>query len=208
MEDIKGRKSNSEIKLYNSNVSNLKTLIPDNTIDLSIFSPPYANCFDYFEVYKIELWIGKFISSYKELRELRKSALTSNLNANLNQDKTIDEIMSSIFKRVFEQISNEKLWDKRIPKMLMLYFIDMQNVFKELYFKQKNKSFVAIVVGNSAYGGIPVATDLILTEIATNCGFKVKEIIVARKNETSSQQYSKIGGLVKYIRESIIVLEK
>ena len=208
LEDIKGRKSNSEIKLYNSNVSNLKTLIPDNTIDLSIFSPPYANCFDYFEVYKIELWIGKFISSYKELRELRKSAITSNLNANLNQDKSIDEIMSSIFKRVFEQISNEKLWDKRIPKMLMLYFVDMQNVFKELYFKQKDKSFVAIVVGNSAYAGIPVATDLILTEIATNCGFKIKEIIVARKNETSSQQYSKIGGLVKYIRESIIVLEK
>jgi len=208
LEDIKGRKSNSEIKLYNSNVSNLKTLIPDNTIDLSIFSPPYANCFDYFEVYKIELWIGKFISSYKELRELRKSALTSNLNANLNQDKSIDEIKSSIFKRVFELISNEKLWDKRIPKMLMLYFIDMQNVFKELYFKQKNKSFVAIIVGNSAYGGIPVATDLILSEIATNCGFKVKEIIVARKNETSSQQYSKIGSLVKYIRESIIVLEK
>ena len=92
--------------------------------------------------------------------------------------------------------------------MLTLYFIDMQNVIQELFSKQKNNSFVTIVIGNSAYGGIPVATDLILTEIATNCGFKVKEIIVARKNETSSQQYSKIGGLIKYIRESIIILEK
>ena len=208
LEDIKGRKSTSKIKLFNSNVSELKNLIPDNTIDLSIFSPPYANCFDYFEVYKIELWIGKFISNYKDLRELRKSALTSNLNANLSQDKSIDEIKSSIFKRVFGQISSEKLWDKRIPKMLTLYFIDMQNVIQELFSKQKNNSFVTIVIGNSAYGGIPVATDLILTEIATNCGFKVKEIIVARKNETSSQQYSKIGGLIKYIRESIIILEK
>jgi len=208
LEDIKGRKSDSKIKIFNSNVTELDNLIADNSIDLSIFSPPYANCFDYFEVYKIELWIGKFVKDYKNLRTLRKSALTSNLNANLKQDKSIDEIKSSIFKNVIGQIGEEKLWDKRIPKMLMLYFIDMQNVIKDLYSKQKNNSFVAIVVGNSAYAGIPVATDLILTEIATNCGFKVKEIIVARKNETSSQQYAKIGDLVKYIRESIIILEK
>lgn len=208
LEDIKYRKTNSKIKIFNSNVKELDKLIADNSIDLSIFSPPYANCFDYFEVYKIELWIGKFVNNYKDLRKLRKSALTSNLNANLKQDKTIDEIKSSIFKNVIGQISSEKLWDKRIPTMLMLYFIDMQNVIKDLYVKQKDNSFVAIVVGNSAYAGIPVATDLILTEIATNCGFKVKEIIVARKNETSSQQYDRIGGLVKYIRESIIILEK
>lgn len=208
LEDIRGKKSNSKIKLFHSNVTELDNLISDNSIDLSIFSPPYANCFDYFEVYKIELWIGKFVTDYNSLRALRKSALTSNLNANLKQDKSINEVKSSIFNYVISQIAEEKLWDKRIPKMLMLYFIDMQNVIKDLYSKQKNKSFVAIVVGNSAYGGIPVATDLILTEIATNCGFTIKEIIVARKNETSSQQYAKIGGLVKYIRESIIILEK
>lgn len=208
LEDIKLRESDSNIKIFNSNVTELDDLVTDNSIDLSIFSPPYANCFDYFEVYKIELWIGKFISGYKDLKKLRKTALTSNLNANLKQDKSIDEVESSIFKNVIKQISDEKLWDKRIPKMLILYFIDMQNVIKNLYSKQKNNSAVAIVVGNSAYGGIPVATDLILTEIATNFGFKVKEIIVARKNETSSQQYSKIQTLVKYIRESIIILEK
>jgi DNA modification methylase len=208
LEDIKSKEADSKIKIYNSNVTELNKLIADNSIDLSIFSPPYANCFDYFEVYKIELWIGKFVNNYKSLRELRKSALTSNLNANLKQDKFIDEINSSIFKNVIGQISKEKLWDKRIPKMLTLYFIDMQNVLVDLFIKQKNNSYVAIVVGNSAYAGIPVATDLILTEIAINCGFKVKEIIVARKNETSSQQYAKIGGLVKYIRESIIILEK
>lgn len=208
LEDIKSRKSGSKIKIFNSNVQELDRLIAADSIDLSIFSPPYANCFDYFEVYKIELWIGRFITNYKELRKLRKSALTSNLNANLKQDKTINEVKSSIFKNVISHIGGEKLWDKRIPTMLMLYFIDMQNVIKDLYGKQKNNSFVAIVVGNSAYAGIPVATDLILAEIASNCGFKVKEIIVARRNETSSQQYARIGSLVKYIRESIIILEK
>ncbi|CAA0177420.1 putative Modification methylase [Tenacibaculum maritimum] len=208
LEDIKFKNSTSKVQIFNSNVKELNSLVSDDSVDLSVFSPPYANCFDYFEVYKIELWIGRFIRSYKSLRELRKSALTSNLNADLKQDKVVSEIKSSIFKNVIGQINNEKLWDKRIPKMLMLYFIDMQNVLEDLFFKQKKNSYVAIVVGNSAYGGIPVATDLILTEIAINCGFKVKEIIVARKNETSSQQYAKIGNMVKYIRESIIILEK
>ena len=36
---------------------------------------------------------------------------------------------------------------------------------------------------------------------------QVKEIIVTRNNETSSQQYKKIGKLIKYIRESIIILK-
>jgi DNA modification methylase len=208
IEDIELKPLESKVKIFNANVTELDSLIKDSSIDLSIFSPPYANCFDYFEVYKIELWLGKFVKDYKYLRELRKSALTSNLNANLKQDVSINIIQSSIFKNVIEQISKEKLWDKRIPQMLLLYFADMQNVIKDLYKKQKRNSYVAIVVGNSAYAGIPVATDLILSEIASNSGFKVKEIIVARKNETSSQQYAKIGGLVKYIRESIIILEK
>lgn len=57
-------------------------------VDISIFSPPYANCFDPFEVYKTELWIGEFVKSYDELRVQRKNALTSNLCANVK--KSID----------------------------------------------------------------------------------------------------------------------
>ncbi len=208
IEDIELRISSSRIRLFNSNVTEMDKIIDDNSIDLSIFSPPYANCFDYFEVYKIELWLGMFVKDYVSLRLLRKSALTSNLNANLKIEVSADDICSSIFRDVIKLINVEDLWDKRIPKMLLLYFLDMQNMLYDLFKKQKDNSYVAIVIGNSAYSGIPIATDLILAEIALNQGFKVKEIIVARNNETSSQQYDRIGKLVKYIRESIIILEK
>lgn len=209
IEDIERKNSFSTIvDLHHSNVNKLDEIVPDNSIDLTIFSPPYANCFDYFEVYKIELWLGGFVNSYKNLRLLRKSALTSNLNANLKQNIHISDINSSILEQVMLLINKEKLWDKRIPTMLLLYFRDMQNVLQDIYKKQKEGSFVAIVVGNSAYSGIPVATDLIISEIAISQGFSVQEIIIARNNETSSQQYSKIGDLVKYIRESIIILKK
>lgn len=207
IEDLSTKNKTSTITIYNSNVKDIDKIINNNTIDLSLFSPPYANCFDYFEVYKIELWLGQFVKNYDELKKMRKSALTSNLNADLKKNIKI-ETSSKILIEAMELIDGDKLWDKRILKMLILYFNEMQNLLINLRMKLKDNGYVAIVVGNSAYGGIPIATDLILSEIASNNGYKVKELIVARKNETSSQQYSKIGDLVKYIRETIIILQK
>jgi len=34
-------------------------------LGLVIFSPPYANCFDYFEVYKLEMWMGDLLRNMK-----------------------------------------------------------------------------------------------------------------------------------------------
>ena len=67
---------------------------------------------------------------------------------------------------------------------------------------------IGIVIGNSSYGGIPILSDLIVSEISEKVGFKVDQIIVARNNETASQQYKKINDLIKYVRESIVVLVK
>ena len=36
--------------------------VKDMPIGLCVFSPPYANCFDYCEVYKLEFWIGGFVN--------------------------------------------------------------------------------------------------------------------------------------------------
>ena len=164
------------------------------------------NCFDYFEVYKIELWFGNFINDYDQLRILRKKAITSNLNADIKQN--IDQIIKSeLFIQTLKCLNKEEHWNKNIPNMVNLYFIDMLNFLESLKNKMKKNSVIAIVVGNSSYQGIPVATDLILSEIAQSLGYKVKEIIVTRNNETSSQQYKKIGKLIKYIRESIIILK-
>ena len=65
-----------------------------------------------------------------------------------------------------------------------------------------------IVVGNSAYGNLAIPTDLIFGQLAEKIGFNVSEIIVARKNETSSQQHLKLKEYTEYLRESIIILKK
>lgn len=176
-------------------------------VSLSLFSPPYANCFDPFEVYKIELWVGEFVDSYIDLRQKRREGLSSNLNANINGP--VDEVYhTETLSAILTYLQEQPLWDKRIPKMLSTYFSQMHFLLKKIYERTIRGGHCAIVVGNSAYGQIALPTDIILGEIGNNVGFKVKEIIEARKNETSSQQHSKLGEHIDFVRESIVVLQK
>ena len=92
--------------------------------------------------------------------------------------------------------------------MIRLYFQEMQDLLKMSYDKLKSSGKMIIVVGNSSYGGQPLLTDLILANLAESIGYRIEQIIVARKNETASQQYKKIGKKIRYIRESLIVLKK
>jgi DNA modification methylase len=204
--DIKLNNNQNKTIIINDNCLNINNHKIDE-IDISIFSPPYANCFDYYEVYKIELWIGEFVKSYEELRNLRKAALTSNLNADLKK-KTKIVTSSKVLIPIIDYLNNTKLWDNKIPKMLNAYFSEMEQLLVSLFEKTKNGGYCVVVVGNSSYGGLAVPTDIILAEIGKNLGFAVQEIIVARRNETSSQQYSKIGNLIEFVRESLIIFKK
>lgn len=204
--DIKLNHNKNKTVIINDNCLNINNHKIDE-IDISIFSPPYANCFDYYEVYKIELWIGEFVKSYEELRNLRKAALTSNLNADLKKKMKI-VTSSKVLIPIIDYLNNTKLWDIKIPKMLNSYFSEMEQLLVSLFEKTKKGGYCVIVVGNSSYGGLAVPTDIILAEIGKNLGFTVQEIIVARRNETSSQQYSKIGNLIEFVRESLIIFKK
>jgi site-specific DNA-methyltransferase (adenine-specific) len=84
----------------------------------------------------------------------------------------------------------------------------MKLILELLYKNTKRNGFSIIVVGNSAYGNLAIPTDIILAQLGKKVGFKIKEIIVARKNETSSQQHAKLGKYEEYLRESILVMKK
>lgn len=204
--DLKIAKKGPEPKVLNDTCLNLDNHnLPD--IDISIFSPPYANCFDPFEVYKTELWIGEFVKSYDELGLMRKRALTSNLNANLK--KEFDGLhRTELLSEIVNYLNTQSLWDKRLPKMLDTYFYDMHVLLEKLYRKTKKGGYCVVVVGNSAYGNLAIPTDIILGQVGEKAGFKIKEIIEARRNETSSQQHAKLGGYLDFLRESLVILKK
>lgn len=204
LEDISNNKTKGGKKdlLYKFSINNLNKF--KRKIPLVVFSPPYINCFDYTEVYKVELWFGDFIKNYNELQVLRESTISSHLNQTLRERKKLNNQYVDIFSRA---VSAKKLWDKRIPLMIKGYFEDMWLVLKGIYPLLTLNGHCIIVVGNSAYGNIVIPTDLILGNIGLEIGFKSFEVEVARKLGTSSQQYKKVN-MKKLLRESLVILKK
>ncbi|MGW9127673.1 hypothetical protein ACWGPW_22040 [Paenibacillus chitinolyticus] len=176
--------------------------LENDHLDLVITSPPYLNSRDYTDSHMIELWMLGHVNNYDEVRTLRKKTMRSHVqikwgdiplpNSKILQNRLID-IM------VFE----EKFWNKSIPNMIIGYFSDIEDLLFKLKFKLKESGKIYINVANSSYFGVVIETDRIIEELAVNLGYIVKEIRLARKIKTSSQQY----GEVKWLRESVIVIE-
>ncbi len=192
-------------KMFNKSSINMGSDIDAKTVEGIIFSPPYANCFDYTEIYKLELWFGNFVSDYADLKSLRQESLRSHLNSDLANKATLD---SDFLNVLLAELKTKDLWDTRIPDMLNAYYADMFTVIEESYKVLRKGGFCCIVVGNSAYGGIVFPADLLLAEHAKKVGFKVDKIEVDRYIITSSQQYEMTKESGKYLRESVVCLVK
>lgn len=206
-DDICLNEVNRNVELHNDTCLNLEKYIESESITGIIFSPPYANCFDYTEIYKLELWFGDFVSEYTDLKVLRKNSLRSHLNANLKEDASNLSTLP-LLEKVVKEVEEKELWDKRIPTMLRFYFHDMFQVIEKCYSVLEQDGFCNIVVSNSSYGGIVIPTDLLFSIYAKKVGFEVTRIEVARYIITSSQQYHITKEQKKLLRESVICLKK
>lgn len=210
-EDIK------HIKLLYPKLSVSEKVYPDvylaDTRDLSnvkfkkkptviITSPPYANRYDYTRTYSLELCFH-FVKSVEELKSIRFGILRSHIESKIDKD---EKPPHPAVKEVIEALSKKKLNNPKIPDMITAYFVDMQKVIKEWYKVLAQSARVAMVVDNIRFEGEMIPVDLILSEIAEEIGFKIKEIIVARYKGNSSQQMKKYGKVP--VRESIVVWEK
>jgi len=188
--------------INNVNIDYIKNF--NDKISLIVFSPPYMNCFDYTEVYKMELWFGDFIKDYDELKILRNRSLVSHLNTRLEKRRLLNDRYINFFT---SRINKQKLWNRKIPLMIEGYFEDMWITLKGLYKLLKPGHYCVIVVGNSAYGNIAIPTDLILGNLGLKVGFTECKIEVARHLGTSSQQYKKVKN-INFLRESLVILKK
>lgn len=176
-----------------------------DTIHFTFYSPPYCNCFDYFEIHKVELWLGEFVKNRDEFKLLRNSGFRSNTNS-LNH-KTISYHNKNV-ENLISMFELEKLWNKKIPNVVRGYFEDTKILLQKIYNQTIKGGYCGIVVGNSAYTGVIIPTDLITCDIAKEIGFKVEQVFISRHLTTSSQQKKQLEFLKGYLRESIILLKK
>jgi DNA modification methylase len=170
---------------------------------LCVTSPPYLNTFDYTDIYRPELFLGKFVNDQEELYNLRLKTVRSHIQAKWEQPKLSD--FGTLYENTIKHINNntDKLMNKNIPVMIQAYFEDMLNILKLLKQKAAKDAQVWFVVSNSAYAGYEVPVDLIIGDIAAKAGWYLKEIGVLRYVQKRKTKHSPN---VKELRESVIIL--
>jgi len=179
-----------------------------------IFSPPYANSFDYFESYKLELILGGFAKGMKEVNKLRQNAIRSfvgNRMKSSSNNKFVELLAKEIEKTLPEKEKRTGKVDTRtrkVPNMIRSYFYDMHEVIRQCSLSLDAGKRVYIVVDQSAYVGTIIPTDLLFAYFGEIENFKVERIIECRKARTSPQQLKQYPYLKAGLRESIIELIK
>ena len=95
--------------------------------------------------------------------------------------------------------------------MIQAYFEDMGQILGALKPFAARDAQLWIVVANSAYAGIEVPVDLIISDIGSKCGWSLKEVkVVSYLRRTPGQQYndlSKNNNKGPHLRESLIIFE-
>lgn len=177
----------------------------DEQVTCVLTSPPYANCFDYSKIYMSELWLGDFFRNKTDQAKFRAGSVRSHVHATW-EPRYSSQGSAIIDELIRPQIEAQDLWSPRIGQMLSGYFQDLGKFLAGIKPQLADGAALGFVVGNSFYGGVAVATDLILADLAQNLGYDVDRVRVYRGVIPSSQQYRKLGENRKYMRESLVVL--
>ena len=173
-----------------------------DSFSLCITSPPYLNTFDYTDIYRPELFLGKFVATKQELYNLRLDTVRSHVQAKwaLPTLNDFGFLYSDMMSQIIE--NKENLMHKNIPTMIQAYFEDMFNMLTLLKSKAKKNASLWLVVSNSAYAGIEVPVDLIIGDIGSKAGWYLKEIGVLRYLKKRKTKYS---SNITQLRESVII---
>lgn len=189
-------------RVIEGSVLGLDKLLPRRRFDSIVFSPPYANRFDYFESMKVELWFGGFVDSYQANNRLRKASLRSHLGADLKRTYERIEPLEDLIELMDRDASS---WRMGVPDLLRGYFTDMSLTLRHCR-TALTRGRCCIVVGNSAFAGVIIPTDVLLAGIGLASGFTKAEILVTRHLTVAPQQRSQLSNLQGCMRESVVIL--
>lgn len=179
-----------------------------------IFSPPYANSFDYYESYKLELLMGDFFtveSINEERKKLIRSYRQMGKSKKVTELPTLEKLIDEIMKRLPAKEEASGVRDGRsrlLPNMLRGYFQDMKEFLERSSSAMPSGSYMAIIVDQSAYLGVLVPTDLLLAEIGMSCGFHFEKLVICRRARTSGQQLNLQPALGQVLRETAVILRR
>ena len=155
---------------------------------LAVFSPPYANSFDYTDVYNIELWALGYLESQQASLNLRRTTLSSHVQVSWGEveppvgSPTLDEALERLHSH------RNELWNPGIPTMVGAYFNDLLEVLGHLKRILVDGALAWMVVGDSRYAGVHIPVAKVLQELIVTRGWDVLTTEPCRSMRVSAQQ--------------------
>ena len=193
-----------------------RSAFEEGSVGWSCFSPPYLNCIDYSEVYKLELWLLEFVRTQQEFRSLRLGTLRSHPSVDFPARGYLAGVQGNAVELIAELVSFMERHGVRPSEARMVthYFDDMYRVFSQQMWALKPGGAFACVVGNSTFSRrlkrrsgseemwrVPILTDVLLAHLAKTAGFVDVHIWTARTLRPRNVR----GGSA---RESVVVGRK
>ena len=172
IEFLNNKKNNSTSKIYSFNTvfKIPKGILPDNSVDIVVTSPPYGDSrttVAYGQFSRLaSQWLG-----FEEASKLDKELMGG------KRPTKIEKFGIKILDEIIEQIGEKD--EKRVKDVYSFYkdyLFSIKNISKII----KNKGFVCFVVGNRRVKSITLPTDEITSEMFKLNGFQHIETIIRR----------------------------
>jgi len=139
----------------------------NDSVDLIVTSPPYANAIDYMRAHKFSLvWLGQSVA---QLSKLRAAYVGSECFTD-RPGVALPERAACVMRQVAQH-------DPRKAKVLRTYLTEMTAVLAEMYRVLRHNACAVVVVGPSVMRGINVQTHHCLADIARGLGFDVVGVV-------------------------------
>jgi DNA modification methylase len=215
-EDINQRNGNlhkDRLNIYEGSCLEILPLLPKNSFDIVLTSPPYCNRYDYTRTYALELaFMNHNESSFRSLRQTLISATVENKTKQkllkelyksrkqlqffdnvfqaFKKQNALKEILGILYRARVENILN----NPNIPTMVENYFFEMNLVIHELSRIIAPGGHIVMVNDNVQYLGEEIPVDLILSDFAVSAGMDIESIWVLPRGKGNSSQQMGVHG--------------
>lgn len=143
--------------------------VSNNSVALMVTSPPYVTSYEYADLHQLSaLWFNYT----DDLSKFRKSFMGS---AHNDVKQTV--VGSELGEKIVEALKEH---NTKKDKEVAIYFSEMRDSFIEMKRYLKKGGLASIVIGDTAFKGVPVLNAEVFVEQMQNLGFKIYKIIKRR----------------------------
>ena len=201
------KRTTAKAVVYQADAREGASMLPANSVDAIITSPPYPNEKDYTRTTRLESVLLGFIRSKNDLRDLKKRLVRSNTRGVYKADTDdllvaghpqIESIAAAIEKRRIE-LNKDSGFERLYARVTKLYFGGMSRHLAGLRRVLRPGARLAYVVGDQAsYLRVMIRTGQLLAGIAESLGYEVVALDLFRTRLATATK--------EQLREEVVVL--